>query len=315
MKKRKQLMETDFKPVKKDEPKDILQIVSVIKESLLEGMHCYVTIGVHLNEIITRALWRDVGPFKDQWEFFEETFGLSKSQAYRFIAGSDAYVAMQRHVPEALDMPQNEYQIRPLLKMEPMMAAKAWEKVLKFSKDRQEPITAKMVEQVVSQKEPIDIQAVSTPEVDQAKEPYGLTGDDAKATERGEEQKNGDEEDTRWSLFPDKCVPALHRIGKLLGEKDLEALLNENVKIPSQDIAAWGRVEGDEEFKAIGRLLIGSRWDFKVAKKFVSSKITNTTNLEEMMNHVISSRKDIDHTFGPNGEWRLLLSYAENDIS
>lgn len=103
-----------------------------------KGLATFVEVGQALATIKDERLYRrEYSTFeaycKNKWEF-------GRAHAYRYIKGA---LVVQNLSPAGDKLPENEWQIRPLLKLPEEKLQEAWEKIVEASGD--EPITSSKV--------------------------------------------------------------------------------------------------------------------------------------------------------------------------
>lgn len=123
---------------------------------IARGLNTFVEVGAALSAIRDRRLYREThGTFED---YCRERWCLKQSRAYQIM---DAAAAMSNlesstivELPDCRTLPANEAQVRPLTLLPADEQPAAWNEVLSRSRQEGAPITAALVEDVVSGMKP-----------------------------------------------------------------------------------------------------------------------------------------------------------------
>jgi len=119
------------------------------EEALKNNLGSFRLIGRALKAIKDDRLYRE--KFKRFEDYCAQQWGLSDKYAYRLIQAYEVYVGLRKDstIGEQ-NLPANESQIRPLLRLETDKQAAAWNQVVKSANGKR--VTAEMVEDVVNAK-------------------------------------------------------------------------------------------------------------------------------------------------------------------
>lgn len=121
---------------------------------LQRGLATFFEVGNALNMIRENRLYRATHPTFET--YCRERWGIGKSYTWRVIGAAERL----RLLPEKAGVPRpaNEFQMRPFLKLEPAVFARAWEEVTKRAKDGK--VTPRLARTVVCEFLPKDSQPV-----------------------------------------------------------------------------------------------------------------------------------------------------------
>lgn len=112
------------------------------------GLNTYVSVGLALMEINEARLYRGSHPTFEQ--YVRERWDCSRDYAYKLIRAAATAKSLRDVDPGLQSEPETEKQARPLTRVEPEVAAKAWEKAVE--ENGPQP-TAEQVEQAVAEVE------------------------------------------------------------------------------------------------------------------------------------------------------------------
>lgn len=130
-----------------------------------QGLETFVEVGQALMTIRDKRLYRlQYTTFED---YCRERWGMSRPRAYEMIGAAKVV----GNLSAMADIPTSERQARPLTKLEPEVQREAWAQVVEENKDRPENITAKKVQEVAKEWEPVSnkVKAVKAEPLFQAK--------------------------------------------------------------------------------------------------------------------------------------------------
>jgi len=141
------MMETTITaPDKKSQLQSLVDEYVTVSESVMSG---FIRCGEILTEISTKKLYEADGA-KTMGAFLKKQWGMEHRRANQLMAASDAYAKLNM-VP-GLPLPQNERQLRELLKVPAVTRAKVWAEVIENAPDApggNKKVTASDVTKVV----------------------------------------------------------------------------------------------------------------------------------------------------------------------
>lgn len=117
-----------------------------LETTIDRGLQSFFEVGAALKEIRDSRLYRaEHGTFED---YCDKRWGFKRAHAYRYI---DSATLIEDLSPMGDILPTNERQCRPLTKLPDCDRQTAWQTVVERAGAEQEPITAKLVQDVVDE--------------------------------------------------------------------------------------------------------------------------------------------------------------------
>lgn len=125
------------------------QLLEQSEKTIKAGLGQFVEVGKALSEIDVHQLYRlEFDTFKD---YCRQRWGMSDKYAYRLINAAKCVTVLKEKLTaqNVSTFPANEYQVRPLLGLDPEKWPDAWQNVLKNTAGEQ--ITSDCIEGVVDE--------------------------------------------------------------------------------------------------------------------------------------------------------------------
>lgn len=120
---------------------ELEQLENVIKQNI----GAFYEVGRALMEIRDKGLYRDVLGYETFEAYCKARWSFTRQTAYQFIDSARVI----ENVSDCLQRPANEYQTRPLARLEPDQQRKAWQKAVDTAPDGK--VTAAHVSKVVKE--------------------------------------------------------------------------------------------------------------------------------------------------------------------
>lgn len=117
-----------------------------------QGLKTFIDVGKALIEIRDDRLYRDThATFED---YCRQRWGMRESRAYQMMDAAQAVEVLKSSTIVELPLPTNEAQARPLtiLRGDPDAQREAWQEVTIRAAEREAPVTAALVQEVVSER-------------------------------------------------------------------------------------------------------------------------------------------------------------------
>lgn len=222
----------------------------------LEETHA---IGKDLIKIRDEKLYelRQYATFRD---YVEEDLRMSISTAYRIIGIHDA---IERLAGEGLELPSNESQAAELIKLMPERQPVVWSRVIKFSNQRDVPITVDMVKLAVK------------------KEAERLAAEDeAKEGVKVDIEANGDQ--PKVISLTAKGEAALAKIAQICGKEVGQSIENLTIPITEKELIRWAE-QNDDMIANVAGYVVNLRWTVKKAIEQEERSIDEDTSVRTLI--------------------------------
>lgn len=265
--------------------RDLLACMRRFQDAARDAITGLAGMGIELKRIHDDELYLVT---HNTWESFaRERCELSTSRAYELMRIGERLPSIIDKVKElGIAPPENEWQLRPLLKLTAPQAADVWVEAISKAKEDKVSVSQQVVQEVVEKlpesKAPVPV-VLATPPPTASPATTVKPKSKEKSVAKDRFGFDEDEQDVRLANYSDPEKRTLEKIKNLVSLEALEAILSGSIQIVAHDLAQWGTYE-DDDFKAIAKYVIEQRWPYPKAHRFLFQKVTSKTKIETLIN-------------------------------
>jgi hypothetical protein len=263
--------------------KALLECESRIKRSQQSIIMGAESMGIELKSIHEDELFLAT---HNTWEaYINERWGMTPRWAFQLIRLGERLPEIREKTKKlGIPSPENEAQMRPLLKLPAREALDVWVKAATKAKEDKVALSQTYVElfadKSLSSNKPSDKRTARVIHFTESSPPPAPNLAEYDFDEP--EQK-----DSSLMDYSAKARTTLGRVLELFGQEAYESVLAGVLKIPDNDLVKWGSYQ-DPDFEALGKYLIENRWTFRKAEDFLFQKLTGKTRCDTLINLAIA---------------------------
>jgi hypothetical protein len=198
-------------------------------------------------------------------EYLQDRWNENAKRASDLIRLGERFPSILSKAKELnLPVPDNEWQMRPLLKLDPDQAVSVYVKAAKHANAKKQPLSQEIIRpfaEEVGKEPPPRSKVLPIPD------------------------EFGDADD-RFEAFSEGAQKTIHRIGDLINDAAMQAVLDRVISLTDRELEEWGTHE-DDNFLLIGKHVIEQQWPYRKTVRFLFEPISLATKAETLINLAI----------------------------